>query len=140
MNLYNLHNKPKELYGYKKIMQNPKFLHYMYYNDQLPISVFRDNKKAFTRTPEDALNYVKLFTSRFPEGEDAIFTSPKHTFEYLDLIWEQDMDFTEFENALKDSPEYAYRYAAYFIGGRFPKGEEAILNSEYAEKYRKFMA
>ncbi len=65
MNLFNMHTKPEELYGYEEIMQSPKFLYYMYHNDQLPISVFRKNKKAFANTPDDALNYVKLFTDRF---------------------------------------------------------------------------
>ncbi len=101
MNLYQLHSKPKTLFGYS-------------------------DKAKWARTANGAYQYVWyiLGKKRFPEGEAALATDPKLATSYA-ILTKRRFPAAE-ANIAKSTPSVASLYASKVLGGRFQEAESMI--------------
>jgi len=106
MNLYELYNKPTDLYNYEKAKDTVIYLFWDEYYDNP-----RELKKR----------------------EHLIAQSAFHSFVYAKNIL--DGPFPAGEKAIATSARFSYNYANDVLQDRFEEGEDVIFDSEYNEEY-----
>lgn len=107
MNLYKLHDNPKDLHKHKEA-------------DIHVVQHFWDKYLS---------DEVESKKKQLAKREDAIAKSAMHSFLYASEILRQ--PFPKGEAALTKNTDYAFMYAKYVLQGPFPKGEDAISKSGY---------
>lgn len=125
MNLYNLHDNPKDLHKHSDA-------------DKEIIQVFWDTYKhdphelkkreaVIAKNATAARCYAtRTLRAPFPAGEKAIFADAIETLEYAKAFGIRN---AEVEKKIAKDSSLAYQYAKYVIKGRWPEGESAIAKS-----------
>ena len=88
-------------------------------------------------TPEEAYYKCRKKNKRIPELEEIIATNSYCSYFYARNIikgpWKRG------EEAINKHPEYSFWYALYVIKQPFEKCHSHIFNSQYKDKYIKFL-
>lgn len=167
LNLYDLHDDPKELRGHDQADTIPEVAWDRYEHN---IKMLKKLENLWAKDPEYAFKYACAINKRFRAGEAILSTSPEYAFQYLYRFHDRfpkgefgfekginaiaknpefaymysreilDGPFVNGEKAIATNPKYAYSYAKRILKSRFPEGEKSILKSEYAERYKEHFA
>lgn len=127
MNLYKFYSKPTELM-YHESDKSDKIPAVAWQKYQ-PTGDLIYHSKTFAKSAEYAYKYADIYDMEFPEGEEAIATSHKYSYEYAK--WVLRGRFEKGEAAIGTEPYYSYYYARDILlkdypAKNFPEGEKVM--------------
>lgn len=98
----------------------------------------RSNVSFIPKVPKEIYLYAKrILKSRFRLGEKIVSKNAFCSYWYARDILKGRFELGE--GAISENALYSYWYAVDVIKGRFKLGEKIILNSVWADPYRKFL-
>ena len=127
MNLYKLHTKPEQLYGYKNRLAHPTIAWDAFEQDRIDGVV--DTRKylpGILKGARESYNFAEeIMKGPFKEGESIIATDPQYAHNYAAYILYD--RFPEGEPAIMKDPHYAAWYASDILKQRWPNAEKYIM-------------